>query len=61
MRLRYREELGRPLYVQKHHIRSGKQTITATVPSKPARAGIDPYRLLIDLEMDDNVVKIENE
>ena len=32
---------GEP-YMQKHRIRSGKQTITVTVPRKPARAGIDP-------------------
>jgi len=51
-----------PLYVQKHRVRSGKQTVTVTVPRKPARAGIDPYHLLIDLETDDNIeeVKIGN-
>jgi hypothetical protein len=51
---------GEP-YLQKHRIRSGKQTITVTVPRKPARAGIDPRHLLSDLgETDDNikVVKI---
>ena len=48
------EILGKPLYVQKHRIRSGKQTITVTVPSKPARAGIDPYHLL-DWEEGDNI------
>ncbi len=49
------EELGGPLYVQMHRVRGGDQTITVTVPRKPARAGIDPYHLLIDLELDDNV------
>ena len=39
-------ELGEPLYIQKHHIRSTEQTITVTVPREPARAGIDPYHLL---------------
>ena len=48
-------ELSEPLYVQMHRIRSGKQTITVTVPRKPARAGIDPYHLLIDGKTDDNV------
>jgi ABC-2 type transport system permease protein len=47
--------------VQKHRIRSGKQTITVTVPRKPARAGIDPDHLLIDWEMDDNVEQVEVE
>jgi hypothetical protein len=45
---------GEP-YLQKHRIRSGKQTITVTAPQKPARAGIDPHYLLIDLETDDNI------
>lgn len=35
------EELGEPLYVQMHRIRSGEQTITVTGPRKPKRAGID--------------------
>jgi hypothetical protein len=50
-----------PFYLQKHRIRSGKQTIKVAVAGKPARAGIDPYNLLIDLKTDDNVgdVKIE--
>jgi ABC-2 type transport system permease protein len=54
-------KLSEPLYVQMHRIRSGKQTITVRVPSKPARAGIDPHHLLIDLEMDDNSKKVEIE
>ena len=53
------EELGEPLYLQKHRIRSGEQTITVTVPSKPARAGIDPYHLLIDVKTDDNVEEVK--
>jgi len=51
------------LYLQRHRIRSGKQTITVTVPQKPVRAGIDPRHLLSDLgEIDDNIkpVKIGN-
>lgn len=50
----------KPLYLQKHHVRSGKQTLTVMVPHKPTRAGIDPNHLLIDLEMEDNVKQIEN-
>ena len=34
--------LGAPLYLKRHRIRSGKQTIRITVPREPARAGIDP-------------------
>ena len=45
---------------QKFRIRSGKQTITVTVPQKPARAGIDPRHLLSDLgERDQNVKAVK--
>ena len=50
--------LGEPLYVQRHRIRSGRQTITVTVSAKPARGGIDPYNLL-DWEEGDNIEPIE--
>lgn len=51
------DELGAPLYVQMHPIRSGAQTITVTVPGQPLLAGIDPYHLLdvIELGDDDNI------
>ncbi|HKG93629.1 MAG TPA: hypothetical protein VKA84_17110, partial [Gemmatimonadaceae bacterium] len=45
---------GKPLYLQKHRIRSGAQRISVTVPARPARAGIDPRHLLIDVSVDDN-------
>lgn len=51
--------LGEPLYLERHRIRSGEQTIRITVPREPARAGIDPYRKLIDRQRDDNVVGVE--
>jgi hypothetical protein len=55
------KEEAKPLYVQKHRIRSAQQTITVTVRQKPTRAGIDPNHLLIDLNTEDNIemVKIE--
>src|SRR5688572_16678703 len=52
------ERLGKPLYVQKHRIKSGKQTITVTVAQKPARGGIDPFNLL-DREEGDNIESID--
>jgi len=52
------ERLGKPLYVQKHRVRTGTQTITVVVPNKPARGGIDPYNLL-DWEEGDNIEPIE--
>jgi hypothetical protein len=52
------EILGKPLYVEKHRIRSGRQAITVTVSERPARGGIDPYNLL-DWEEGDNIEAIE--
>lgn len=49
--------LGEPLYLRRHRIRSGEQTISITVPKEPARAGIDPYRKLIERIGRDNVVQ----
>jgi hypothetical protein len=54
------EGSSQPAYLQKHRISAGRQTITVTVPGRPARAGIDPRYLLVDLDTDDNsdVVRI---
>jgi ABC-2 type transport system permease protein len=52
------EILGKPLYVQKHFIRSGTQRITVTLLHKPARGGIDPYNLL-DWEEGDNIEEVQ--
>jgi hypothetical protein len=48
------EILGKRLYLQKHRIRSGAQTITITLTEQPDRGGIDPYNLL-DWEEGDNI------
>lgn len=53
--------VGKPLYVQKHRIRTGKQTITITVAEAPRRAAIDPYHLMIDLDTDDNYKRVKIE
>ncbi len=42
--------------LQRHRIR---QTITVTVPRRPARAGIDPLHKLIQREASDNVVEVQ--
>jgi ABC-2 type transport system permease protein len=47
------------LYLTRHRMRSGKQTIRLTVAREPARAGVDPYRKLIDRDRSDNVVAVE--
>jgi hypothetical protein len=54
-------DFGETLYLQRHRIRSGQQTITVTVPREPADAGIDPFHLLIELERFDNVEKVKLE
>jgi ABC-2 type transport system permease protein len=50
---------GETLYLQKHLVRSGRQTVTVTVTRKPSDAGIDPYHLLPDPERFDNVEKVK--
>jgi ABC-2 type transport system permease protein len=49
---------GDTLYLKQHRIRSGKQAIVLTVPRLPTRAGVDPYRKLIERERDDNVAEV---
>ena len=48
----------RPLYLRKHRVRPGRQTIRVTVEGRPVRAGIDPRHVLIDRDIDDNVVRV---
>ncbi len=52
------EEQGTPLYLAMHRMHTGPQTITVTVPRKPARAGIDPRHLLIDVTPRDNLSNV---
>jgi hypothetical protein len=54
-------DFGETLYLQKHRIRTGAQTITVDVPREPADAGIDPFHLLIEQERFDNVDEVETE
>jgi ABC-2 type transport system permease protein len=53
------EARGRPLYTRMHRVRSGRQRITVTVPTRPARAGIDPDHLLMDGERYDNAADVQ--
>jgi ABC-2 type transport system permease protein len=50
---------GAPLYLQRHRIVAGRQTITVVVPRLPATAGIDPLGKLIQREKSDNVVEVQ--
>jgi ABC-2 type transport system permease protein len=55
------KEAGEPIYRQMHRIRSGEQKIVITVEGKPERAGIDPRRLLIDWQTQNNFKKVKSE
>lgn len=48
-------DLPQPLYLEKHLIQSGEQTITVRVSGEPARVGIDPYNKMVDRNPDDNL------
>jgi ABC-2 type transport system permease protein len=48
----------KPLYLEKHRIRTGETTLTLEVGEKPLRAGIDPVVKLIDRRPDDNTVAV---
>jgi ABC-2 type transport system permease protein len=54
------DELGRPLHLEKHRIRSGEQTITITVSGRPVLTGIDPFHVLDwdEGEDDDNIERV---
>jgi hypothetical protein len=54
-------ELSQPIYMRKHRIRSGVQTITVTVAREPVLAGIDPHHV-VDWEQredDNNIETVE--
>jgi hypothetical protein len=46
--------LGEPIAIRKVKVTSGTVRVEFTVPRKPARAGIDPYNILIDRNPGDN-------
>ena len=56
---RTEKDLGAPLYLQQHRIRSGQQSISVTVARAPARTGIDPYKKLIQRKTDDNIASVD--
>ncbi|WP_445947304.1 ABC transporter permease/M1 family aminopeptidase [Shewanella sp.] len=46
------------LYLEKHLIKSGTNTITISLPSKPSFAGVDPFVRLVDRDSADNIYRI---
>jgi hypothetical protein len=53
--------LGEPLYLERHRIHSGRQTIRVVVSREPKRAGIDPYDKIIDRERGDNILAVSSQ
>ena len=53
--------LGEPLYLERHRIHSGRQTIRVVVSLEPKRAGIDPYDKIIDRERGDNMLAVSSQ
>ena len=49
---------GQPLYRERVHMKSGKGQYKFTVDQEPEKAGIDPFRLMIDRLPDDNLKKV---
>ena len=45
----------KPLYLKQHRLTTGKQVIQLRLPSRPARAGLDPYKKMLERDRDDNV------
>ena len=51
-------ELGKPLYLKKNKLKNGINTIEIIVEEKPETAGVDPFHLLIDKNLEDNLITI---
>jgi ABC-2 type transport system permease protein len=50
-----------PLYMKKHHIQTGRQTLILNVAQRPDHIGIDPNQLLIDLDPDNNSTTVKGQ
>jgi hypothetical protein len=50
---------GKAIYRAPHRIRSGEQTISFTVPRRPASVGVDPDHELLDRKPEDNVSEVQ--
>ena len=49
---------GDAFYYRKHHFTSNNSIVQIKTDQIPAEAGIDPYLVLIDREMDDNIIEV---
>ena len=53
-------EKNEELYLKKHKFSENESTVEIIVATKPARAGIDPYVILIDRDREDNMVNVSS-
>jgi len=49
------DDKGVAMFLEKRKVKKGEQQLTFTVPSRPARVGVDPVNKLIDRNSEDNV------
>ncbi len=47
---------GNALFTEKRRVKKGESELTFTVPTRPARVGLDPLNKLVDRTSDDNTV-----
>jgi hypothetical protein len=52
---------GEPIYYKKHKFTEDSSTVEVITDQIPATAGIDPYLVLMDRGMDDNICEVEKE
>jgi hypothetical protein len=52
---------GKAILLEKRRIHTGEQDVELVVPTKPAKAGIDPLNMLVDRDSDDNVTAVKPE
>ncbi len=50
-----------PLLLVKRRVRPGKNVLVFTLKQKPAKAGVDPYNVLVDRTLEDNVKDVSDE
>lgn len=52
------DEKGEPIYLNKHKLHAGANTVEVVVDRAPFRGGFDPVNKLIDRVSDDNLIKV---
>ncbi|MEA3479294.1 MAG: M1 family aminopeptidase, partial [Bacteroidota bacterium] len=55
------DEEGEAFYYQKHRFSKNRSSLQIITEQKPSKAGIDPYLILVDREMDDNICDVSEE